>query len=102
MQVDFDTALLDIRGKPIETAPGGPPMTLAYAACEALLALKPTDTGIDKAKCYRLAMAIVNGGTVNLTPEDAALIKAKIGEIYAPIIVGRAFDLLDDRVVGEA
>lgn len=99
MKVNFDTVIRDIHGEPITVQVGAAsvPLTLAHTACEALLHLKQDESGADKARGYRLAMKIVSGGEHDVEAEEVVLLKTKIGEIYAPIVVGRAYDALEQR-----
>ena len=48
-----------------------------------------------KVKRFRLAEVASKGGQQELAVEDVALIKTLIGKAFAPLIVGRAFDIID-------
>ena len=104
MKIDFSAILLDLHDKPLmQPAAAGEtptaPATLAWVAAEALLSATEDKDGQKKYKLYALAMKVGGGGEVELKAEDIALIKTKIGEQFAPLVVGRAFDLLGE---GEA
>jgi hypothetical protein len=110
MKVDFSTTLRDLRGKVIQNvvehgdpASGKPPVTedttLATVAAEALLYYDPRgtqDPGIKKAQCAHLALRVHKGGVLDVTAEDIVLLKDKIGAIYAPLVVARAYELLEN------
>jgi hypothetical protein len=101
MQIDFSQALTNLDGTPLAQAnlEGGQPIpiTLRLTATEALC--RPTDergmTGAQKFERFSLALRINQGDPVELTPEEVATIKQRIGETMPPIIVGRAYQLLD-------
>ena len=96
MQVDFSRAITDLEGAEIED--GGKTVTLSRIACNALLAMRQDDknlTGEEKAKRYGLAVKLVDAADCEVSAEDIALIKRLIGEVYPPIFVGRAWELLE-------
>jgi hypothetical protein len=59
--------------------------------------LRPTEDkdGAAKYRLYTLAQKVSAGGSVELPVEDVAILKQKIGENFAPMVVGRAYDLLE-------
>lgn len=101
MKIDFSAVLKNLDGSPLlrqsQVADAQPaPMTLAHAACDALiLPDQQQQSGDEKAAQFTLAMKIVKGGEVEITPEDAALIKKRIGAAFGPLVVGRAYELLN-------
>jgi hypothetical protein len=100
MKVDFSAILLNLKDEPLmqpaaKEGEDAPPATLAWIASEALLRATEEKDGQKKYKLYALAMKVGGGGEVELKTEDIALIKQKIGEQFAPLVVGRAFDLLE-------
>ena len=101
MKIDFSAILLNLRDEPLmqpgeNGALSTAPATLAWIASEALLRATDDKDGQKKYKLYALAMKVGNGGEVDLKAEDVALLKQKIGEQFAPLVVGRAFDLLGE------
>jgi hypothetical protein len=99
MKVNFSAPMVDLDGKPIlQGAEGSEPAQLKHVA---LIALgnasdpKQPDDAAKKMRCFDLMVKIANGGELELTPEDAALIKEKIGIGYPPLIMGRAFEHLN-------
>ena len=58
---------------------------------------KDTLSGTDKITYYQLASAIHNSEVIDLSPEDIVLLKKRISLRYPPLIVGRAFELLDKK-----
>ena len=99
MKIDFSAILLNLNDTPLMQPPDptgeNVPATLAWVASEALLRATDEKDGTKKYKLYSLAMKVGNGGEVDLKSEDIALIKQKIGEQFAPLVVGRSFDLLE-------
>lgn len=95
MKVDFNAIILNLLGEPMLQPPANTePVTLAWVSAEALLRPSTEKKGDDKYKLFALALKIGGGGSVELKSEEVALIKAKVGEHFSPLIVGRAYDLL--------
>jgi len=113
---DFSAKILDLNGKsfvddvkcPADQTgkrPCDDETTLAVIAMRALLAPYQDEqnlSGEDKFKRFALAMKIKDGGEVPVSAEDIALLKKLIGKLYTPLVVGRAFPLLDpsEKVAG--
>lgn len=99
MKINFSAVITNLDGKPMKQpaleGADSPDATLAWIAAEAMLRSVTDKEGEAKYKVYSLAMKIGGGGEIDLPPEEIALIKAKVGEAYGPLIVGRAFDLLN-------
>ena len=106
MKIDFSAILLNLQDEPLlqpVSKEGEKPLpaTLAWVTSEALLRATEEKDGQKKYQLYSLAMRVGNGGEVEVKAEDIALIKQKIGEQFAPLVVGRAFDLLERTTVTE-
>lgn len=102
MKIDFSKPILDLAGMPVKQteAADSPDATLATVATGALMATFPDErelSGTDKAARFHLAMKLTNGGDVDLKVEDVALLKNLIGKAFGPLVVGRAYDLLDPK-----
>lgn len=98
MKIDFDTKITGLRGETLKD--GEQDFTLASAACTALLSVFDDERDLDaktKISRYKLAMKIVeaNGAGVDLSVEEVSDVKKLIGKAFAPLIVGRAFEILD-------
>ena len=110
---DFSAKILDMNNKPViddtacpADAAGKRPcmseVTLADVSVRALMAVaqdEATLAGEEKFKRFSLAMRIKDGGKIDLSAEDTAMLKKLIGKLYAPLVVGRAFPLLDPAEV---
>ena len=48
-----------------------------------------------KYDCYKLAQRVADGGEQDLKPEEVVLLKKRISDSFGPIIVGRAYDILN-------
>lgn len=75
---------------------------LENVAVNSLLATRQDDnaTGTEKVKRFALAMKINNvTEPVEVTAEEITLIKDLVGKVYTTIVVGRAYDLLEQKVV---
>jgi len=78
------------------------PLRLYDVARAALLAQFPDEQNLDGEQKYqryrlvsRMAKAMANGGAVDLTAEEIALLKKLIGKGYGPGVVGPAFEALE-------
>lgn len=100
MKVDFNTPIKDIKGVVVKN--GQDDLTLESIACTVLLGVAAGDENIDpkvKIRRFKLAVKLSEGkGEVDLSAEDIADLKALIGKNYAPLVVGRAFEILDPEI----
>jgi hypothetical protein len=102
-EVDFSAILTDADGAPIADCAtadcaGKPSLTLGKLAMRVLTASFEDEknlTGEDKFKRGELAMRVYKGGTVSLAAEEVALLKRLVAKGYGPLIVLRAWPLLD-------
>lgn len=99
MKINFSAVVTNLDGQPMKqpAMQGTEPAdaTLAWVVAEALLRSTAEKDGEGKYKLFALAMKVGAGGEIDLTPEDVSTIKLKVGEAYGPLIVGRAYDLLN-------
>jgi len=72
-------------------------VSLSKLAANALLFPVKDDKGEDKAKKYLLAVKCYGAEEIDLTPEEAVLIKECISLSYPPIVVGQAWAILDQK-----
>lgn len=103
--IRFSTVIVDFEDKPIlddvaMQSNGGVPveLTLGRAARHALCLPHQEDRDVNGSEKFRrasLAYDIASKGDQPLKSEDVALIKRLIGRLYNPIVVFRAFPLLD-------
>jgi hypothetical protein len=96
MKVNFDSKLLHLDGQVLKNRDAD--FTLKSAAIEALMNIAESDRtakGEDKFKRYELAVKVNAGGEVEITPEEATLLKQRIGEVYGPAVIGPAYKLLN-------
>lgn len=71
--------------------------TLRMAIVNALLSPVQKETGVDKVKKYELAKKVYQNDEVDLESEEITLIKTRIGEVFPPLIVGQADELLENK-----
>ena len=96
MKLDVETILIGLDGK--ELKDGTTLCTFKTVALNALLASFPDEqnlSGEDKFKRYQLAMKINANSEVELSVEEAALIKQLVGKGFAPLVVGRMFEMIE-------
>lgn len=60
----------------------------------AVLSPVEKELGISKVKKYELAKKIYASDEVDLNEDEIKLIKERVGETFAPIIVGQIYELL--------
>lgn len=98
MKINFDSAITNLDGFSPARDDKGAAITLQAVALTALMAMLPEDQnmqGDEKASRFRLALRIHAGGEQDMAPEDATTLKRLIGRCYGPLVVGRAYELLN-------
>jgi hypothetical protein len=96
MKIDFSAAIKDFDGDAVKD--GDKEATLGRVACTALLASYADEQNLsaeDKVKRFRLAEIAAKGGAQEVKVDDVALMKKLIGKAFAPLIGGRAYDLIE-------
>lgn len=102
MKIDFAQKLLDLSGKPMEKAVGED-ATLSTVCVEALLLSREEDKNLpvgDKLKRGKLAEKIylqenAANTVIDITVEEAGLLQTLVGRSYSPLVVMRAYTLLE-------
>jgi hypothetical protein len=100
MRIEFTQELKDISGSNI-VDDDGKNVTLATVAIGSLLAITEntnTLSGTKKAHRGVLAHEIYTKNVVDMEIEDVAMLKECIAEVYGPLVVFRAYELLDPKV----
>lgn len=96
--IDFKAEMKSLDDKPIPTSVSDPtPVTLGKVCEEALIADHlPNDTPDAKEKNSRFWLAKkIHEAKEPLTAEEIAMAKKVVGMAYGPLIIGRAYELLD-------
>ena len=68
--------------------------TVKMAIVNAVLSPVERENGVEKVKKYELAKKVYASDEVDLDEDEIKLIKDRVGETYAPIIVGQIYELL--------
>jgi len=121
MKINVSVILTDIKGEAIKTleklenpnfidsesTPGvsafiqsKKPLTLADCCINALLAPLDTDKklkGIEKFNMFKLAERIQASDEVLVSAEEIGLLKMRISQVFANLIVGRSYELLEQE-----
>ena len=100
---DFTAPILDFDNTPASACPASDPgcgkvLTLSDVAIASLMGTFPDErdlSGEEKIKRFGLAMRIRNAKDISLTAEEIALLKKIIGRSYGPLVVGRAYPMID-------
>jgi hypothetical protein len=97
MLVKVDVPLVTIDGQVMKDNDGqgnAVDATLKMAIVNAVLSPVQKESGIDKVKKYELAKKVYASDEVDLDEDEIKLIKDRVGENYAPIIVGQVYEIL--------
>jgi hypothetical protein len=92
----FTHAIRDLKGSPIKE--DDKVVTLETIAVGALMMALPNDTtpGPEKVQRFKLAQRIDGSDTaIDVTAEEITMLKDLIGKLYTPLVVGRAYELLE-------
>lgn len=68
--------------------------TIKMAIVNAVLSPVERENGVEKVKKYELAKKVFANDEVDLDEDEIKLIKDRVGEVFAPIVVGQVYDLL--------
>ena len=97
MLVKVNVSLVNIDGKAMKDDDGQGQVidaTVRLAIVNAVLSPVKTDKGIDKVKKYELAKRVYTSDEVDLNEDEIKLIKDRVGESFAPVVVGQIYELL--------
>ena len=103
MEIDFNKEFKTLEGETIlQSEDNDKSLSLKTVAVTALLTpdqKQDKTSGEEKAERYMLAQEIsrANGTPVDVKTEDIVLLKKLIGELYLPLIVGQAYQLLENK-----
>jgi len=99
MLLDTTKVLVNIAGESLKETVNdvAVDVILRTVVVNALLSPVEKDTGMKKMEKEELARKIYQNDSVDLTIEQVKLIKDRIGEMYAPIVVGQCWRLLEGR-----
>ncbi|MER9188288.1 hypothetical protein [Mesorhizobium australicum] len=90
MKIDFSQPILDL-----DDAETG--LTLGSAAIQAMMTPMRDDENMqasEKVRLFELSLKIKGNSKIDLPVEDVAFVKARIGKVFAPLVVGRAHAML--------
>jgi hypothetical protein len=98
MRINLSAPVLDYEGKPITL--DGEAFTFRDAFMQALNSLTTAERqngqGAEvKSKIFTLASKMWSGNEIDLTVDQAALVKERAGEVAAALVYGRIVELLD-------
>lgn len=102
MRIKVTNPILDLEGKAIKSE--GSDATFRIVFYNALNQFLPEEkpTSEEKAKCFGLMQKIFKSDEVNITSDEAALLKERVGKLYNPLVFGRVSELLDGPAATEA
>jgi hypothetical protein len=103
MKVDFSSPINGLDNKPVKEANGSGgsmEITMSSICCSVLLTQDTEEaaaTGEEKVKRFKIAEKVYSGGEQDLSAEDIVLLKRLIGKFYGPLVVARAYDILEPK-----
>lgn len=97
MRIKISDQLTDYEGRKL--VEGSEPVTFRRVFTTALNLFEDKDRPEpdQMAMIYALSTKLYSGNEVDLTLEEAALIKERVGKVYNPLIYGRTCDLLEGK-----
>lgn len=99
MRRNMEQVILDLNNEPVMDPLTKKALTLTTASLNALLATYDDErglTGKEKADRMQLALKInKRPSEVDLTAEQMTKLKELIGKAYGPLVVGRAYEMLE-------
>ena len=103
MRIDVRQTIAGYDGQPILGGDGKPDQLRSYIST-ALNNTLPGEvmTPEVKNKAYELTIRVYANNELQLTSDQAALIKERVGLLYGPLVVGRIADILDGNDEREA
>lgn len=107
MRIDLNEVLLDLDCNVIEEARKSgevKKLTLKFVCVNSLLTISKEDmsiNGVEKNERYLLALKLSLKDTIELKVEEIVKIKDAIGKVYLPLVVGRAWELLEGEIPKE-
>lgn len=102
LAIDFKAEMTDIAGKVIPAEAGKPEPLILQRVCEdALIASYPDEQTLPPSeKNLRFWLAVkIHNGEQNLSADEITLLKKVIGKAYGPLVVGRAYGMLDPNSI---
>ena len=104
MKIDMTKPIKNLIGVNLENPncklPKKDPLTMKIVCTNSLLTPAQEDKNIDgneKAKRFELAMRIYTEDEIDLSIDELKLLKDLIGKLYTPLVVGRAYQILDPK-----
>lgn len=97
MKLDFSKPIRDLKNEPI--VENGAAVTLGSVACKVLEMLMPDEQNLPsdkKVKRFELALIAAQGNEQEVTPQQFTEIHELIGKAYPPLVVGRAYEIMDE------
>lgn len=95
ISIDLDEKFTDYKGDPIMT--GERQTTLRDVICEALVnVVKPDDSAAHKLRAWEFATGLYKSrGIVEISRDDADMLRERISLGFGPQIIGRALPMLE-------
>lgn len=99
MKIKFNQFILDEQDEPIKV-PGKPNLTLRDVCINSLLSNQQEDKEKEKFERYEVFQKIKKAdkeGMVDLSTEEIVIIKKAIGIFQPPLLLGQAFNMLENK-----
>jgi len=99
-KIDFDGLITDLSGNPIKYKDTKRDTKLKDLVVISLTTPLESDanlSGMEKFEIGFLAQKIYGGGELALPSEDITTIKERLGKVYGPLFVLKAYELIEPR-----
>lgn len=96
MKINWDAKITNFDGVTLKD--GEKDVTLATITCSVFVSVLKGDeqlSGEEKEKLFKIGMSAATGGIGEITADQAATLKRRIGIAYPPLIVGRAYEIIE-------
>jgi hypothetical protein len=97
MRIRVNTPVLDYEGKPVPDGKGSLTYQKVFAVALNTFGEDDKPAPEQMAHIYSLSVKLYDNDEVELTLEDAALIKERVGKTFNPLVYGRSCDLLEGK-----
>lgn len=102
MKIDFSAKMTDLAGEVVKVNDKGEEKDwlLSNVVTNALTVALPGDDKLEAPEKLRmgiLAQEVYGKAEIAVSPEDVTLIRERVGKAYGPLVVMKAYELLDSK-----
>ena len=102
MVINVSTSLLNFDGSPCQRDPKDTrPFTVRDAIDQAISMPDPTMSSDDKYALFKVGRRLYEGEAVELSLEEAVMVKAAVAKIFNPVVYGCICEMLEGAKPGK-